>query len=159
MPSPLPSRTSHVPADVGWVDQVGNAVAVYVCHGQFDYALKLSRVVGGIDGRRPERAVAVAIEHPDRVGGIVVLDQVGLAVAVDVRRYRPGNPGSGGNDESGAENVPSPLPSSTLTVLLPLLPVMMSGLPSLLTFPTVTRHSRGPAAKVSGGSKGAVADA
>ena len=44
--------------------------------------------------------------------------------------------------------VPSPLPSSTLTLLLPKLAVTMSGLPSPLTSPTATEAGAVPAVKL-----------
>ena len=62
-----------------------------------------------------EGAVAVAQQHAHVAADVVGDDEVGLAVAVDVR-HRHGRGFEPAAKVSGAWKVPSPLPSSTLTV-------------------------------------------
>ena len=68
-------------------------------------------------------------------------DEVGLAVAVEVRRRHGGRARAGGEGLLGGEDgmvAPSPLSSSTLTLLAPSLATTRSGLPSPLRSATAT---------------------
>ena len=113
MPSPLPSSTLTLFAAVVRHGQVGLAVAVEVAH-------RHRRGVGadGVGDLRLEGAVAVAQEHADGVGAGIGDGEVGLAVAVEVAQAidRSG-PVPRSCRLTAGWKVPSPLPSSTLTVL------------------------------------------
>ena len=126
-------------------DEIGDAVAVDVCHRH------CRRPLADREGLRGQKsAVALAQQHTHAVrteNGSVGDDEIGDAVAVDVchrqrsrGRCRRGRPAEAGKS-------PSPLPSSTLTVLSPSLRVMMSGLPSSLRSATATATGSAPTAK------------
>ena len=88
---------SHVPGHVVGIDQVGDAVAGEVGHRHAGGPGETWALIGGVDCRRLERAIAVAQQHPDRVVGVVGEDQVGYTVPVDVRHRQVARAGAGGD--------------------------------------------------------------
>ena len=107
-----------------------------------------------VDGRRVDSvdlagavAIAAAQQHAQRVAVEIGHGDIGSAVAVDVA-HRQGNGLAPTAKVCWVWKVPLPLPSSTLTVSLPLLATTMSGLPSPLTSATATENGLEPVAKV-----------
>ena len=136
---------SHVPAHVVGIDQVGDAVAGEVGHRHAGGSGEAWALVGGVDSRRLERAVAVAQSHRDRVVGVVGEDQVGDAVAVDVRHRHLARAGAGGDDDLRLKRAVTVVQQDADRVVA-LVDVRMSSLPSLVTSASVTCHTRGPTA-------------
>ena len=101
-------------------DEVGQAVAVNVCHDGLD-----RRLVGGECPRLRERNLRRCSEDADAVAEVVRRDEVGPAVAGQVgRRHRVG-PGADREGLAGLERAVA-VAESTLTVLSQVLAVMMS---------------------------------
>ena len=74
----------HVPGTRNWVDQVGDAVAGQVGDGNRGRAGEARAAGWRRRSRARETCRCLLPGDPDRVGGVVVDDQVGDAVAIDI---------------------------------------------------------------------------